>query len=712
MVSRTSGSVSAGLSRLLIAAFVAVPVTAWPAAAIADCGDLLPGPTGPIGKRPAAASDILMLRDIGLPDGSDFNQPSPLAVSPDGRTVAFVLNRADPGNNGYCRGLVLVDLKGRRPPRLVDRGGEFITNPLLVRGVMWPGGFPPVITPVWSPDGRSVAYLRRDHGRTQVWRAPVNGSGARMVTQSSVDVTALAWSRRNGRIVYASHPGSADLLAAIDREGKGGWLYDARFVPSQGGYPLPAPAPRILTSIDAEGLDVRVASTAEAALVPADGSDAWALPSARAVDGRLATFHRSRGAYDLTVTTSTGGVIACTASACSGSFTGIWWDADGKDLLFLRREGWALGAMALYRWHPASKAPPRRVLHTTDVLQGCIPAGEGLLCLRESATRPRRISMIDPRDGHEQMVFDPNPEFANIAFGKVQRLQWTNDVGIEGRGDLVLPPDYRPGTRLPMIVVQYHSDGFLRGGTGDEYPIHALSAAGFAVLSLENVAFVSSRHPELATARDAAVYGQTNWAERRSQLSSLETGVRRVIQMDVADPARIGLTGLSDGSSSTRFALINSKLFAAAAISTCCVDSESVTTYGGMAITDDFTALGYPAYGKDAGEFWKPYSLTVNAKRITQPILMQLADDEYLTALQPFTALRAAGKPVEMYVYPNEHHIKWQSAHRAAIYQRNIDWFAFWLQNKIDDDRANDDQYRRWIAMRDNQRPRLWDISP
>ncbi len=120
-------------------------------------------------------------------------------------------------------------------------------------------------------------------------------------------------------------------------------------------------------------------------------------------------------------------------------------------------------------------------------------------------------------------------------------------------------------------------------------------------------------------------------------------------------------------------------------------------------------SFGFPAPGDEAPEFWRPFSLARNAKRMSRPLLMQLADSEALISLESFTALKEAGQPVEMLVFPQEFHLKWQPLHRRAIYQRNIDWFRFWLQGRIDPDPAKVEQYRRWTAMRDlqkgNQRP-------
>lgn len=677
-----------------------------PRPAHAACDDLLPPAAQGGPERLVTADDLLRLRDIGQPDGSMFGQPSPIGVSPDGRRAAFILSRADPGSNGYCRALVAIDLTGAPTPRILDRGGEMIVNSTVARGLVVKNGFPALLTPAWSPDGRWIAYLRRDQGVTQAWRARANGSGARAVTRSPTDVEAVAWTPDGLGIVYVALPGRADAQRDIEQQGLAGWLYDERFAPNIASRPLLSGSiAREAFRIDPESGRVSPASEAELALVPmADLSGSPIAPSAIAPDGRRASTERRDvsplGPLRLVAFDASGKRVACAAAACDGGFTGLWWDADGKELRFLRREGWAGGQMGLYRWVP-SRGEPRRVLVTDDVLLGCTPAGMELVCTSENAATPRRLVMVDPRDGRVRPVYDPNPEFGSIVLGKVERLRWRNDLGLEAWGDLVLPPGYDGNARLPLVVVQYHSDGFLRGGTGDEYPIHAFAARGFAVLSTERPAFVAQGKPGIASYDDVNAVNGRDWAERRSLLSSVVTGVNMVIARGIADPARIGITGLSDGASTARFALINTRMFAAASISTCCVEPNSVMTYGGIAYAGAMRAMGYPPASRDAPEFWQPYSMALNAAAMDRPLLMQLADEEYLLGLETFTALREAGQPVEMYVFPGEHHIKWQPAHRRAIYERNLDWFAFWLQSKVDRDPAKAAQYGRWTAMRD-----------
>src|SRR3546814_10253618 len=84
---------------------------------------------------------------------------------------------------------------------------------------------------------------------------------------------------------------------------------------------------------------------------------------------------------------------------------------------------------------------------------------------------------------------DPNPEFASLRLGTVERLTWRNNLGLPAWGDLVLPPDRTPGEKLPLIIVQYHSDGFLRGGTGrsEEHTseLQSLMRISYAVFCLK-----------------------------------------------------------------------------------------------------------------------------------------------------------------------------------------------------------------------------------
>jgi len=456
--------------------------------------------------------------------------------------------------------------------------------------------------------------------------------------------------------------------------------------------------------VDLKSGQERPAAPAEAALLPPDAMGSM-THDFRAEDGKgrsARTANQSANPFSphvLIVTTRGGKTMTCNADACRGSFTSLMWQPKSGALFFEKREGWDKGDMAIYRWTPG-QGSPALVIRTEDVVSNCTPADSLLVCLREGSTQPARIVAIDPQTGHERLVYDPNPEFQAIRFGKVERLEWRNDRGLEVRGDLVLPPGYMPGTRLPLIVTTYTSNGFLRGATGDEFPIHVFAARGFAVLSYNSPPGVWASAKKAADYISAVSSGMRDWSERFSIQSAVMTGVQKVIDMGIADPARIGIAGLSDGSSTAEFAMIHSDRFAAASIGTCCLEPWSVSATYGPAVARIFHSIGWtPATSSDQS-FWDVGSLIRNAAKIDTPLLMQLSDHEYLAGIDTYAALREQGKPVDLYVFDDEYHIKSQPAHRLAVYNRNLDWFAFWLQGRIDPDPAKADQYAQWEDLR------------
>jgi hypothetical protein len=262
----------------------------------------------------------------------------------------------------------------------------------------------------------------------------------------------------------------------------------------------------------------------------------------------------------------------------------------------------------------------------------------------------------------------------------------------------MLPPDHKPGERHPLVIVQYLSRGFLRGGTGDEVPIQLLASQGFAVLSFQKPGPL----PAMLRARsvdEAQRVNVTGWAERRRLFRSLDAGIDAAIATGAVDPSRIGITGFSDGSGTVQFALNNSTRFRAAAIGSCC-DEPGVMFALGPGYAASGARWGYPPPGADGREFWKPQSLSLNAARIRVPLLMQMAASEVRGAAEPFAALKSHGAPVEMYVFAGERHLKTRPVHRFAVYTRNVDWFDFWLQGVESRDPARRDELVRWRAMR------------
>jgi dipeptidyl aminopeptidase/acylaminoacyl peptidase len=623
--------------------------------------------------------------------GYSVPDQSPFTISPDHKMVAFTIRQADPLANSYCQGLYVADLTKPGSARQIDAGGEIIYYTINnLRGLVNPSGTPAIITPAWSPDGRWIAYLKRTNHVSQIWRVRADGSSANAVTTLDVDAEAVAWSSDGSHLIFSIRPALADLRRKIDEEGRGGYRQDKRVIPVAGPKPFPpAPVAFEYRSIDPATGVIREASADERIrLDPMSASGVQKGTQALSIvrGNKVWIVSRFPGLYQspnvlLFQKRNDRAPVRCPSAQCRDHLEGAWLSPDGREVRYLRREGWANSQLALYRWIPGKA--PTIALRTDAVLSNCQDANGLLVCGRESSREPIRLVAIDPVTGISRTIVDPNPEFATLRLGKVQRLHWKTAYGSESFGDLILPPDHREGERHPLIVTQYTTRGFLRGATGDQYPIFPFAARGFAVLSLDRPARWAEAKARVGDRRTWEQFERENnrdWMDRRNVLSSLITGLQTVEKLGVVDPGRIGITGTSEGAMGIWFALANTEgIFAAASMGSCCMDPKSLMAVGGEAWAKVLQESGYPAYRDRHDNFWEGISLAENVDRITIPLLIQVPDDEYAMALETVATYRELNRPVEFYVFPQEHHAIWQPAHRLAMYRRNLDWFERWL---------------------------------
>jgi len=167
-----------------------------------------------------------------------------------------------------------------------------------------------------------------------------------------------------------------------------------------------------------------------------------------------------------------------------------------------------------------------------------------------------------------------------------------------------------------------------------------------------------------------------------------------------ADPGRVGMGGLSFGSEVTLWTLMHSDAIAAASVSSI---SPTPSYYLLNSLREAFRTnlrlmwqLGAP---DETPERWKEISPAFRIERIRVPILFQLPEQEYRMLLDYALPLLRRNQG-DLYVFPEEAHIKFQPRHKLAAYERNIDWFRFWLQAYEDPEPAKVEQYRIWRRMR------------
>jgi dipeptidyl aminopeptidase/acylaminoacyl peptidase len=629
--------------------------------------------------RPVTSMDLLTIRDL-----------KGMQISPDGRKVVFALVQAVYETNSYRSGLFVVDTApgslpvsvGTAGPPHFDQIGQLSNYRLS-----------------WSPDGRWIACLMNRDGVWRLWRWAQEGGEPQPLTHNTEDVQEFEWSKDGKKIIFStSEPFDP---AAARKVLEAGILYDGS-IRTWGHDTFPRlvlearPSKKQTWVYEIESGKERKATPEEQVRLngpslPQIGPEKFVLNSRLSSDGQseLLAVTAADG-YSIFLKSFASNTLTQIKPPSSRYIFNLWWSEDETEVYFEQSGPPLTGLYAI----STRGGPIREVSKSTDLLVGFSfdRNRSKAACIRSNPTVPPQIAIVDLKTGAPQTLVDVNPEFQSIRLSPATRLEWKNKYGIATYGYLVKPLNYVQGKRYPLIVTTYSSGGFLRGAAGDEYPIQVFAANGFAVLDFSEAPRPVVRDGDFQKAKMI-------WD---SPMESLATLLKMLDDMGLVQPDKRGLSGLSFGAEITSYTISHSDLFQAAATSQGGGRDPLFYDLAELAWQKKLSnwGLGGRPQGKAAPN-WRELSSALNADRINAPLLIQLSDSELLSSLMLYNSLQELNKPVEMMVYADELHVKNQPKHRYEIYQRNLDWFAFWLQGKEDNNPEKRRQYARWRAMKE-----------
>lgn len=660
----------------------------------------------------AQATAAVTLRQ--LVEVADISGP---VVSPDGQRVAFRVEQASIERNTYDSMWYVQRIDGAEPAVRVADGGVPLRDS---------AGESLLALAEWSPDGRWIYYRAQIGGRVDVWRAASDGGWAEPVTSDRADVRAFTLSADGGRLVYSTGATREEVADAEMAEYDRGIRIEANVPIGQGLFrsanvdgrwatqrydgvgfnrtALLSERPDLWKAIDlATGIrrDALRSEVPPEPIAPTDLADAppgtWKLV-ANPDDGRIALLTRT-GERDgllyppevrLAVIPGAhrGKALECAADLCSGqNITGVRWRPGTDEVVFTVTN--EERSQALFRWNVAT-GTVHRVAQSAGLISGsrapytdCGYSRQVVACVVAEADGPPRLESIDLNSGERKVLFAPNAALAQaLSFRPVEVLRWTDRSGQTFTGQY-FRADRTGGNAPPLFVNYYNCWGFVRGGVGDEMPMAAFAEKGISSLCIN-----------MAPLRVDVV-------ERYDQaLSGTEAAIELLAARGEVDRSRIGMGGLSYGTSTAMWVAVHSDLLAAVSVASGVV-SPTYYLWGSM-MGEDFTSslrelwgLGTPEETRDR---WRAVSPAFNVDRIRAPVLFQMPEQEYLLALDYVIPLMRR-KRADLYVFPGEPHQKFQPKHKLAVYERNVDWFRFWLQGHEDEIPSKRGQYAHWRAL-------------
>jgi dipeptidyl aminopeptidase/acylaminoacyl peptidase len=299
-----------------------------------------------------------------------------------------------------------------------------------------------------------------------------------------------------------------------------------------------------------------------------------------------------------------------------------------------------------------------------------------VLTRAETRTSPPNYFVRDVRAGSKTAVTtfkDPHPQ---ITAAERTLVTYKRKDGVQLNGTIYLPPGYKKGERLPMLVWAYprefvDSDAASQM-TGSPNRYSSIGGASHLLLLMQGYAIFDG--PTMPIVGE----GETANDKYIEQLvASAEAAVDKAVEMGIADRHRIGVGGHSYGAFMTANLLAHSDLFAAG-VARSGAYNRTLTPFGFQAETRTFWEVPQ-VYSRMSPFFY--------ADKINEPILMihGEADDNSGTfpiqSERLYMALKGHGATVRYVTLPNEAH--GYSARESVFHTvaETLNWLDKYVKN-------------------------------
>jgi dipeptidyl aminopeptidase/acylaminoacyl peptidase len=620
-------------------------------------------------------------------------------ISPDGKTVAIVVSRANMKDDRYDGELALVDVATKQL-RVVTHGRLGVASPR------------------WSPSGDRIAFLAEDADKkTQVYMLPLSGGDAMPLTRSKTAVTLFAWRPDGAGLAYAAadeEPEKKDEAKFEDafEVGNNSYLERARPQPThlwtldlasgaakrltQGAWSLPrtmapsAPPSQILWAPDGRSIvfvrsdspitgdndtaRLAVVDVASGAVRPLAAAGSAQTQPVLSPDGSRVAFVSARDGhrgFELAayVAGLAGGGATDATHDIDHDLSVIGWTPDSRSLVVAGAEGthsviWvkAIGGgttqLSLGGLNPTGAAT--------------VGASGALAFTATDATHPSELFYLPQPGAAPVQLTHLQTATEGVALGRQETVRWKNDK-FEVDGVLTYPPNYTPGKKLPLVLYIHGGPVAASLETFSPTP-HILASKGWLVLEPNYRG--SNNH---GNAFQTAIFGDASAGPGRDIMA----GVSALIKRGIVDEKRMAVSGWSYGGQMTSW-LIGAYPGAWRAA----VAGAPVTDLVDQYTLADSNVLRATQYGPSPfiGDNMKAYaaqSSITQAWRVKAPtLIMSDVGDWRVTTTQAYKlyhALRDNKVPVSFIAYPVPGHSPADPIRSRDVFRRWTAWLSLYL---------------------------------
>ncbi len=658
-------------------------------------------------KHPLTFDDLMRMQRVSGPQ-----------ISPDGKWVAYTVATPDMDANRNASNIWLIPAQGGAAMQLTRSGRD--------------------TSPVWSPDGKTLAFLSSRGGESQIYLLAMAGGEARPLTHISTGVDMAKWSP-DGKMLAFTSAVYADCKDDACNGGRDGerekskvkarayeqllyrhwdhWFEGKRshlfVVPVDGGA-----APRDLTAganydvppdqrgdegdinFSPDGKEIAFVAVTDKVEARSTNGDIFTVALTGGEPKRITT---NQGFDGNPVYSPDGKYVVYRAQFVAGYESDRWrvmlygrktgthenlserfdrsaedlhWSADSKTILFHAEDETLSPIFALAA---QAGAQPRKIV--AEGSNGAISlSGDGrtLVFTRSSLTMPAEVFVAaSDGTGARQLTHHNDAQLAALEMNAPETFWFEGAEGTRVQAMMIRPPKFDAAKKYPLLVLLHGGPQTMwTNSWGYRWNAQLFSAPGYVTLMINR--------------RGSTGYGQKftdeitdDWGGKA--YTDVMKGVDYVLAKNpFLDAERMAAAGGSYGGYMANWIATHTGRFKAL-VSHAGIFNK-VAMYGSTEELwfEEHDMKGTPWTNPASYNKWSPLNSAAELGKFKTPTLVIAGERDYRVpytqSLEFFTALQAQGAPSKLVVFPDEGHWILKPQNSQYWYKTFFDWLATYVK--------------------------------
>jgi dipeptidyl aminopeptidase/acylaminoacyl peptidase len=655
----------------------------------------------------AGRTALAQTRHIELNDFAKITSVSDPQISPDGKSIVFVVSRPNLEQDRTDRELVLIDIAtGTQRVLTYERKGAG--------------------SPRWSPSGDRLAFVAaagaaKDE-KPQIFILPMTGGEARKITEAPNGVEQFAWRPDGQEIAYvtsdepenkkeiekhhdAFEVGDNDFLATEAAEPSHIWILPAeggkakRLTSGTWSLPKSAPpsSPASPISWSPDGKSLLFTRQEHPHQGDADLTTLQVLNVETGTTRKLTTHEKfesfglfspdgSRVAYwyprdgdpnnenEIFVTQTAGGDGSDATRFIDRDLMRVLWMPDGNSLLVGGHEGTQTSLWLQPLTGPAKKLSLGDVSPSWLFWVDAFVGRKGEIAFTGSTpTQPSELYYMASAGGPPKRLTDFNHEIASLALAKAERFEWKGPDGFQEDGVLFYPPDFQKDRKYPLVLI-IHGGPTASTTTQFNFLSQLMATHGYVVFSPNY-----RGSDNLGNTYQRAIWNDAGDGPGRDVVAGIDALKKR----GFVDETRIGVTGWSYGGYMTSWLIGHYQIWKAAMAGAPVTDMYDEYNLSDGNVSDRYGFKGSPYIGDNLKDYRAQSPISYAEQMKTPTLIMHDTGDARVTITQGYSlyhALKDNGVTVKFIAYPVAGHFPGDPVRAMDVDRRWVEWMDQYLK--------------------------------